>query len=435
MAGWGWDVEYFGEGSATTVIDEQRAAALLEGMLEQLGELRRVLLLAPDFTRRHSGAGELTVMLYERLKERAEVAIMPTLGTHMPMSERELEAMFPGVPQELFRAHDWRRGLARLGEVPASYIRELSGGKLDYPIYCEIAQALVEEQWDRIFSIGQLVPHEVAGIANHNKNVLVGAGGADTINKTHFLGAVCGMESIMGRAKSPVRDVFDYMSEHFIADLPLTYLLTVRAKDEAGRLVTRGLYAGDDKECFQRGARLCRETNLELLDEPLAKVVVWLDPGEFKSTWVGNKAIYRTRMALADGGQLIIVAPGVREFGEDPEINRLIREFGYRGTPQTLRMVEERRDLAANLSAAAHLIHGSSEGRFTITYCPGGLTRQEIEGVGFEYDDLHSALERYDPRLMREGLNKMPDGEEVFYISNPSLGLWGLRQHFADAAD
>jgi len=423
---------YFAEGSSTTVIDEQRAAALLDALLARFDRLDRVLLLPPDATRGASWAGELTVMLYQRLRERAHVEIMPALGTHASMTDQEIAAMFAGVQLNAFRVHDWRRDVIRLGEVPGEFVHRVTNGRLDYAVPCEINRTLVEGKWDRIISIGQLVPHEVVGIANHNKNIFVGTGGAETINKTHFIGAVCDMERIMGRPRSPVRDVLDYMSKHFAAALPISYLLTVRASDDAGRLVTRGLYAGDDDACFHAGAELCQQVNLDLLDEPLGNVVVYLDPREFKSTWLGNKAIYRTRMALADNGRLTILAPGVKTFGEDAEIDRLIRRYGYRGTPHTLQMVERNEDLRANLSAAAHLIHGSSEGRFSITYCPASLTRNEIENADFEYADLDAMLKRYDPAKLADGPNRLPDGEEVFYVSNPALGLWALRSQFED---
>ena len=401
-------------------------------MLSALGDLERVLLVPPDVTRAASWAGPLTVMLYERLKATAHVEILPALGTHAPMTDTELATMFPGIPRPVFHVHDWRRDLVRLGEVPAEFTNEVTEGKLSFPVPCEVNRLLVEGGWDRIISLGQLVPHEVSGIANHSKNIFVGVGGQDTINKTHFIGAVCGMERVMGRARSPVRAVLGYMAEHFARDLPVAYILTVRGRDEAGRLVTRGLYAGNDEACFLRGAELCRQVNVNLLDAPLERAVVHLDPNEFKSTWLGNKAIYRTRMALADGGELVVLAPGVRTFGEDAEIDRLIRKYGYRGTPHTLRMVQQNTDLAANLAAAAHLIHGSSEGRFNITYCPGGLTREEIEAVGFAYADLSNMLKRYDPASLSDGWNVIDDGERVFYISNPGLGLWALRARFED---
>jgi nickel-dependent lactate racemase len=426
-------MDFIREGAPTTVIDEARAGVLLDSLLTQLrqrGPLRRVLILPPDITRYHSWAGPLTCLLYERLRGEATVAILPTVGTHAPMSDTEIASMFPGVPRALFHAHDWRHGVVPLGEVPAELIQRLSEGKLDFAARVEVDRLLVEGNWDVILSVGQLVPHEVIGIANHNKNVFVGAGGSDLINKSHWLGAVYGIERIMGRADTPVRAMLNYASRHLARHLPLVYLLTVRGKGETGHLVTRGLYAGDDEACFLQGAELCRRVNLDLLERAPRKVVVYLDPLEFKSTWLGNKAIYRTRMAIADDGELIVLAPGVKEFGEDATIDRLIRKYGYRGTPVTLEQVRTQPELAGNLSAAAHLIHGCSEGRFTITYCPGKLSREEIEGVGFRYGELAAMLKRYAPERLRDGWNTLADGEEVFYISNPALGLWGTPQRF-----
>lgn len=425
-------METLAHGAPDAVVTDHDARRLVEQMLDQLGPLRRVLLLPPDFTRRHSGAGELTVLLYELLQPRAAVTILPALGTHAPMTDAERAAMFPGVPGDVFRIHRWRDDLVQLGEVPADLVRAVSAGRVDYPIRCEVNQLLVDGGFDRIISIGQLVPHEVAGIANHAKNVFVGVAGADTINRTHYLGAACGMERAMGRADTPVRRVLQHMSAGCAARLPLTYLLTVRGRAAGGELVTRGLFAGDDDICFHVGARLCQQVNLALLDEPLDKVVVYLDAEEFKSTWLGNKAIYRTRMAVADGGELLILAPGVQAFGEDAEIDRLIRRFGYRGTRATLDAVAAEPELADNLSAAAHLIHGSSEGRFRITYAPGKLSREAIKRVGFAYADLADALAHYPPDALRDGPNTLPSGERVFFVSNPALGLWALRDKFGE---
>lgn len=430
-------MEYLAEGGPDAVIDDARGEALVARLLARLeegrGPLRRVLIVPPDITRMHSGAGPLTVALYEQLKDRAEVAVLPAIGTHFPMSGAEIARMYPGVPAALFHPHDWRNGVVTLGEVPGSFVAEVSEGRVHYPIPVQVDRLLVERPWDAIISVGQLVPHEVIGIANHAKNVLVGTGGSEMIHKTHFLGAVHGMERIMGRADSPVRRVLDYGMARFAAHLPVVYLLTVRARTGAGHVETRGLFAGDDTACFRRGAELCRRVNLDRLDRAPRKMVVHLDPLEFKSTWLGNKAVYRTRMAIADDGELVVLAPGVREFGEDPTIDRLVRRFGYRGTPATLDAVGRDPELAANLSAAAHLIHGSSEGRFRITYAAGGLTRDEIEGAGFAWGDLAALARRYPHEALRDGWNTGPDGEEFYFISNPGLGLWGTADRFGDA--
>lgn len=422
---------YFAEGAADRVLEPARQQALVEDLLAALGPLRRVLLVPPDFTRRHSAAGELTSELWKRLSGHATVEVLPALGTHAPMTDGEIAAMFPGIPASAFRVHDWRRDLTMLGEVPASFIREVSGGLLDYPIRCEVAARLARGGWDRIISIGQLVPHEVAGIAGQSKNVFVGTGGKDVIDRTHFLGAVCGMEAAMGRERSPVREVLSYMRRELAKDLPITYLLTVRGRDARGELVTRGLFAGDDDGCYLAGVPLVQACNVELLNEAPSKIVCYLEPSEFKSTWLGNKAIYRTRMAVADGGELLVLAPGVRHFGEDPDIDRLIRRHGYHGTKRTLAAVKEDPELASSLSAAAHLIHGSSEGRFRIRYAAGGMDAATVEKAGYESADLAASLRRYDPEQLSDGVNVMPDGERIFFVSNPALGLWSLREKMA----
>jgi nickel-dependent lactate racemase len=265
-------------------------------------------------------------------------------------------------------------------------------------------------------------------MANYNKNVFIGAGGVEGINKSHFLGAVYGMERMMGRADTPVRRVLNYASDHFGRDLPIVYVQTVVGPSEE-RLVTRGLFIGDDIECFNRAAELSLKVNFQMLDEPLQKVVVYLEAEEFKSTWLGNKSVYRTRMAMADGGELVVLAPGLREFGEDKQIDTLIRKYGYVGTERILKQVEENEDLRANLSAAAHLIHGSSEGRFTITYCPAHVSRQEIDSVNYQYADLAEMAAKYDPKKLKDGFNTVA-GETIFYISNPGLGLWSTRARF-----
>ncbi|MDA0842224.1 MAG: lactate racemase domain-containing protein [Planctomycetota bacterium] len=426
---------YLSTGSPETVITRDQQRDHLQNALAQLGSLKRVLIIPPDFTRFHSGAGEITEDVFKLLNGSAEIDILPALGTHSPMTDAQIKTMFGSVPPGKTHIHDWRNDLVKLGEVPGEFVSRISGELVDYSINIELNRMLTDGNYDLILSVGQVVPHEVIGMANQNKNIFVGVGGKDTINKTHFLGAVVGMENLMGRSQTAVRAVFNYAEENFTRDLPIIYALTVRANDENGKLVTRGLYIGGGMDCFNDAARLSQRVNLDLLDKPLRKVVVYLDPDEFKSTWLGNKSVYRTRMAMADAGEIIVLAPGLKEFGEDREIDRLIRKYGYRSTPETLEAVKQNEELAANLSAAAHLIHGSSEGRFSITYAPGHLSKEEIEGVNFQYADLDQMLEIYDPGKLRDGINVMPDGDEIFYISNPALGLWALKSQFERVPD
>ncbi|HNS21103.1 MAG TPA: hypothetical protein PKH24_11425 [Sedimentisphaerales bacterium] len=395
--------------------------------LDKLGARHKVLALPPDITRLHSRAGELTRYAWQYYGK-ALTDVLPALGTHFAMAEPEIAKMFGEVPASLFRVHDWRNGFVTLGEVPPAFIREVSEGKLDWPWPAQVSKLIAQGGHDLILSLGQVVPHEVIGMASYNKNVFVGTGGSEGINKSHFLGAVYGMERIMGRADTPVRKVLNYASDHFAKHLPIVYVLTVVGATPSGP-VTRGLFVGDDIECFNKACELALKVNFTMIDKPLGKVVVWLDPEEFKSTWLGNKSIYRTRMAMADGGELIVLAPGLREFGEDKGIDKMIRKYGYVGTNRVLQLVRDNEDLRSALGAAAHLIHGSTDGRFTMTYCPGSLTKQEIESVNMQYADLQTMLSKYDPKKLKDGPNHVA-GEDIFYISNPSLGLWSTRARF-----
>ena len=386
-------------------------------------DLKKVLILPPDFTRMYSGAGKITAIYYELLKDTCQVDIMPALGTHVPMTREEWVAFFgEGVPFDRMLIHNWRTDVVKLGEVPASFVSEVSEGLVNNSIDVEVNKTIFDSSYDLIMSIGQVVPHEVVGMANYSKNIFVGVGGSSMINSSHMLGAFYGMERIMGRDFSPVRRVFDYAEQNFIADLPLVYVLTTTT-NKGDDVTIHGLYIGRERANFEAAVKKSQEINLTHMPNRLQKVVVYLDPREFKSTWLGNKSVYRTRMAIATGGELIVLAPAVSQFGEDPENDKLIRKYGYVGRKRVLELVEENEDLKNNLSTAAHLIHGSSDDRFKITYCTTHLSEEEVRGVNFGYIPYAEAAAKYDPVKLVDGFNTV-DGEEIFYISNPALGLW-----------
>ncbi len=423
-------------GKDTVITSDQKRALLHEALLKLGGIPKKILVVPPDITRLHSNAGELTQILYE-LWDTANGTtfdILPAIGTHAPMTESQIAEMYGDLPKATYHVHNWRTGLHHFGEVPSELVQEVSGGKLDYSIPVAVNRRLIGETglpgspYELIISVGQVIPHEVIGIANGFKNVLVGTGGVEMINKSHFLGAVDGMERLMGRTDTSVRRVLNYAHANYLKQLGILYVMSVMDADASGERVMRGLYIGDDARTFETAAELSRAVNMTFLDAPLSKVVVYLDPREFKSTWLGNKAIYRTRMAMADDGELIIIAPGLREFGEDAEIDRLIRKYGYRGTPTTLNAVSENPELQENLSAAAHLIHGSTEGRFKVTYATGHLTQTEIESVGYQWAPLNEVIAKYNPETLADGFND----NGFFYISEPGQGLWALRSRFSE---
>jgi carbohydrate kinase (thermoresistant glucokinase family) len=420
-------------GGEARAISTDELQGLVEGIAASevlSGGARRVLL-------------EITALLFEALTGAGcEVAVLPALGTHAAMSPREVRLLFgDGLPFDRVLRHRWRDGLVPLGEISSEEISALSDGRMSQPIPVEVDETLLAG-WDIVISVGQVVPHEVIGMANFTKNLVIGLGGAATINRSHFLGAVCNLETIMGRAHTPVRDVVDAAFDRFVAPrVPVLWLLTV-TEDTPEGVVHRGLFAGrgcsgeTGGAAFRAAAALSARCNVFRFPRPQSRVVCRLDPDEFRSTWLGNKAVYRTRMALADGGELVVLAPGVARFGEDDAIDRVIRRHGYRGTTATLDALRDDEELAGNLGAAAHLIQGSSEGRFEITYCTdpdrGGLTREEVEGVGFGWRPLADEL---DLLGVTDGAASGPradrDGERYTFIANPALGLWATEPDFA----
>ena len=398
---------------------------------------RRVLILPPDFTRFHSNAGLITNICWHHLTDAGcAVDILPALGTHAPVSRTQAEKMFGDIPYDRFLVHNWRTDVVRLGEVPGSYIAELTDGLWDEPLSVEVNRRLLDPAYDLIISPGQVVPHEVIGMSNHAKNIFVGVGGSDMINKSHMVGAVYGMERMMGKDHTPVRRIFDYALEKYLGNLPLLFMLTVTTAPQ-GEICTHGLFIGEKRAALEAAIRLAQEKNIDFVPSGLKMCVVYLDPDEFKSTWLGNKAIYRTRMAMADGGQLIILAPGVERFGEDDAVDALIRKYGYRGRLHTLEEFRkpENGDLRENMGAAAHLIHGSSDGRFTITYAVRDISQEEIRSVGFEAADYGAMAALYNPETLEYGWNTLPDGDIIYYIPNPALGLWIDRSRFEQQPD
>lgn len=412
------------------ITDEELLNALKESIKEYKGKLKKVLLLPPDYTRMHSGAGKITALYYEMLKDECHIDIMPAIGTHLPLSDFEIKAFFgEGVPKESIIVHNWRKDVVKIGEVPGEYVEKVSEGLVKDPIDVEVNKRLLDKSYDLIISIGQVVPHEVVGMANYSKNIFVGCGGSSMINKSHMLGAFYGAERIMGKDFSPVRKVFDYAEERFINTIPLMYVLTVTTNTESKTHI-HGVFIGRKRRIFEEAVKLSQEKNITFVERPLKKVVAFLDGKEFKTTWVGNKAIYRSRMAIADGGELIVLAPGVRKFGEDDINDVLIRKYGYVGRKKVLELCENNEDLKNNLSVAAHLIHGSSDGKFSVTYAVEKLSKEEVEGVNFKYMPYKEACCKYNPEKLKDGFNTLEDGEEIYYISNPALGLWASKEKF-----
>lgn len=407
----------------TAVVSTDQLAAIVRDVAGEIAGTgaHSVLLVPPDQTRLHSRAGEIVAQLVPLLDGDVErVDVMPALGTHHPLGPAESRLMFGDAidPARLLH-HRWRDDVTTLGELPAEEVDEIVGRSLGLSLPFAVNRALVDGSYDLVVAVGQVVPHEVAGFGGYTKHVSIGLGGPDTIQRSHFFSAVYGIEETLGRIDAPVRRLLDVGFDRFLEPrCRVLFVLTVVEARHDGP-VLRGVFTGEGGtraaggEAFRTAAALSAEVNIEVVEQPFDHCVAYLDPREYRSTWLANKAIYRTRLAMADGGELVVVAPGVARFGEDPLVDTLIRRHGYHGREAALDAMAADPELAANLAAVAHLIHGSSEGRFTVTYAPGPeLSRADVEDAGFRYLPLDEALERFPP--------------DAVDIPDPGLGLWRI---------
>ena len=420
-------------GGPTAEVSRDELGAYLSDIVSQIAEVgsRRLLLVPPDQTRLQSRAGEIVAKLAGLLVTEVErVDVMPALGTHQPLGPADCRLMFgDSIDHARLLHHRWRDDVTAIGELPADEVDAIVGRSLKLPLPFAVNRTLVDGSYDLVVSVGQVVPHEVAGFGGYTKHVSIGLGGAETIQRSHFFSAVYGIEQTLGRVDAPVRQLLDRGFDRFLEPrCRVLFVLTVVEARHDGP-VLRGVFAGEGGtgspggEAFREAAALSAEVNIRTVETPFRRCVAYLNPEEYRSTWLGNKAIYRTRLAMADGGELFVVAPGVKRFGEDAIVDDLIRRHGYRGRDAALRAMAADSEMAANLAVVAHLIHGSTEGRFSVTYSPSpALSRGEVENVGFRYLALDEALERF-PRDAEEPHDAL-DGEPVTYLPNPGLGLW-----------
>ncbi len=419
---------YFSRGGKELVLRMQDYLDAIATTLSHFPTVRKVLAVPPDHTRMDSQAGPIMHAVLKLLGDKL-TDVMPALGTHTAMNEAELTKMYGDFPRELIRVHRFRTEVDTLGYIDADFVHEVTEGHYDRPWPAQVNQMISKGDHDLILSIGQVVPHEVIGMANYTKNIFVGTGGNAGIDESHYLSALYGMERVMGRCETPLRKILNRAADLFLTNRPVVYVLTVVESTPDRGPVVRGLFVGDDHSVFYRAGELSAQVNCFRIPEAPKKIVVWMDPSKYKKTWVANKAIYRTRMAIADGGTLVIIAPGVDRFGEHDDVDDLIRRYGYRTTPEVVDMVAKNADLRSNLSAAAHLMHASTENRFQVEYCPGRLTKAEIESVGYGYGSHEAARSEYALDKIYDGWNTSKSGEPFYFIRNPGLGLWMHENH------
>ncbi|MEI7462755.1 MAG: lactate racemase domain-containing protein, partial [Pirellula sp.] len=280
---------YFSRGGKNLTLGMQDFLEAISTTLEKLPAVRKVLAVPPDHTRMDSQAGPIMHAALKLLGKKL-TDVMPALGTHSAMNEEELTKMYGDFPRDLIRVHRYRTDVDTLGYVESDFVREVTEGYYDRPWPAQVNKMISQGDHDLILSIGQVVPHEVIGMANYTKNIFVGTGGSDGIDGSHYLSALYGMERVMGRCETPLRKILNRAADLFLTHRPVVYVLTVVESTPDQGPVVRGLYVGDDHSVFTTAGDLAAQVNCFRIPEAPKKMVVWMDPSKYKKTWVANKA-------------------------------------------------------------------------------------------------------------------------------------------------
>ncbi len=445
----GWDALY-------TAWDEylRKFCPTAPGSAAPRGKKQTILVIPPDISRLHSAAGELTARLYASWSPYATIKIMPALGTHRRMTPDELRSMFgPQIPLRDYLYHDWRWGVVRAhtlgarelvrllgtdrneedgesGESGDSSVR-LRGTTRTGQLHVYINHHIMSRRYTRIVSIGQVAPHEVVGMSNHVKNLVIGCGGKQVIDFSHYYSAKIGMANLIGTPNTPIRTLLNAIYDASLAHLPVHFAMTVMTEELDGIFRPYALCIGDDTECFDAAAAASTEANI--IPEPRCYdlVVAYLPRRQYRSLWLANKAIYRLSDIVATGGELLIIAPGVDRVAEDDAFGDLIvRHGGYMGSAAVERELNQsgrrrrgRHSLSANLAVAAHLIHGSPEERYKVTYATDSLSPELLQRLGYQHRTLAS-INAYRPFRRPVGGCTNALGRDYYYVYNPGFRLW-----------
>lgn len=405
-------------------VSKEQVTALLDRHMAE-NNWKSVLLLPPDITRSHSGAGLITAHYYKQLTEKGvSVKVMPALGTHLPMTQEQLQEMFgKDIPMDAYIAHDFRTSIEVVGTVPGEFLDKVSEGLFKDDVKVSVNRELLGGKYDAILSIGQVVPHELAGMAGYTKNLVVGCGGGEMINVSHFLGVFYGRHRIVGEVDTPPRRLFDYIQKNFLDKLPITFVLTVMAQQD-DEDIFKGIFIGKERSSFEQAVALSQQVNITHVEKPVKKCVVWMDPHSYHSTWVTNKAFYRTMKMVQEGGEIIVIAPGLHVFGENDLADQAIRKYGYRPREEMLELYKSDPLLSGNMSLAGHLIRCVPSLETRLTYCTDQIPQEEIEHAGFHYMSVEEAMAAYPCESWQTGWRTLPNGEEIYFVRNAALGLW-----------
>ena len=343
-------------------LNPSELAAIVHAALDVVQPGERVLAIIPDKTR-DDNTHVLFPIATEFLTKRgvASFDALVAQGTHPPMSESQKRAKIgtDSFAGQLFD-HRWDDPdeLITLGELSAETVEELTNGLIENAVPVSINKLLASGNYDTVLVFGATVPHEVAGFAGGAKYFFPGVAGPELTHTTHWLGALAGIENIIGQVDTPTRRLIEAATD--LIDARIISLNTVISRTSDDELVTYALFTGDIREAFRRAAEVSRQVHIRYTGRKYKKVVALLDP-HYDELWVGGKASYKLGAIIEEGGELIIYAPHLTRLSETH--GELIEKYGYAPLESVRDMLGVSQELRENLCIAAHLAHVAYAGR------------------------------------------------------------------------
>jgi nickel-dependent lactate racemase len=344
---------------------------------------------------------------------------MIALGTHPPMSEkailRRLEMTAEERPTEyrkvrlLNHAWDDPAALANIGTIKAAEIAALSGGLFEQDVDVRINRAVFD--YDQLVIVGPVFPHEVVGFSGGNKYLFPGISGPEVLNFFHWLGAVITNPKIIGNKHTPVRRVVDRAA----ALVPVPKFAFCMVVHEGG---LAGLYAGTPEAAWEKAADLSARLHIIYKDRQF-NTVLSCAPPMYDDIWVGGKCMYKLEPVVADGGELIICGPHIREISLTH--GKAITRLGYHVRDYFLKQWQRFRDEPWGILAHSTHVRGTGtyengveRPRIKVTLATQ-IPESVCQAINLGYRDPQSIVVADYQNREDEGVLCVPKAGETLY--------------------
>ena len=384
---------------------------------------KKVLLIVPDATRT-APIGQLFKAIHAQICGSAtKLDVMIALGTHHAMSEEAICERLEITIEErrkqyadvTFHNHEWDNpdAMRNLGTIPASTIKELSGGRFEMDVPVEINKTIYD--FDQVMILGPVFPHEVVGFSGGNKYLFPGISGPEVLNFFHWLGAVVTNPMIIGSKWTPVRKVVDHAGA--MVDIEKTCFCMVVRPDKS----LAGLFFGTPESAWDAASDLSAREHITYKERPF-HTIVSCAPTMYDDLWVGGKCMYKLEPILADGGELIIYAPHITEVSFSH--GDLMKQIGYHCSAYLLHHWEKFKDFPWGLLAHSGHVkgigavdeNGNEQSRVTVTLATG-IPEAMCKQINLGYVDHRTInIEDYADRENEGIFLERKAGERLYHL-------------------